>query len=191
MCAVNNFDPRSIRDNFLNLCNHQMIVKVGKVAVELAAYKNTPRTTYDHVIDPAFPEFGRVASVQGIKNLPMPLSNLNLVVSRETLRAVNEIETRLLKTKNLWVWLKDNNFNIHKKVQRINSRNVSKRWPAFHKWMQDNIEAKDQELFIKDLKRYVGRKDLWSPGPRIKSTDGKVVACNGLIRIQGSGYENL
>jgi hypothetical protein len=61
--------------------------------------------------------------------------------------------------------------------------NIKKRWPELKAWMDDHVPNNQQREFLRTLKRYVGRTDLWSPGPRIRGKDGEVVACKGLIQI--------
>jgi len=172
---------------FLNLNNHLTVIEFKGERLELPAYKNTPRVEYSSVEHPKFPEFGQIILASNVKNLPLPMKGLNLVVSRETLRAVNEIEHRVLnkewKGSSIQDWLDENDLKIRPKIRYISMENIEEKWPALKDWFDTHVPKNQQRDFLRTLKRYVGRNDLWSPGPRIWDKDGNVVACRGLVQI--------
>jgi len=174
--------------NFLNLNNHLTVVLIQGKLVKLPAYKKTPRVEYAYVEHPKFKEFGKIAIAMEIKNLPVPMRNLNLVISREALRAIREIENRLLKKKwrgeSMEEWLFNNDLKIRPKIRFITIENMATRWPALKEWFDKHIPADQQREYLLNLRRYVGRNDLWSPGPRIRNKAGEVIACDGLIQIK-------
>ena len=172
---------------FLNLNNHLTVVEIQGERIKLPSYKNTPRVEYTFVNHPKFPEVGQIAMATNVKNLPLPMKGWNLVVSRETLRAVGEIENRLLNKKwkgeSIQEWMDSTDVSLRPKIRYISMENIEKRWPELKIWMDEHVPNNQQREFIRTLKRYVGRTDLWSPGPRIRDKDGEVVACKGLIQI--------
>jgi hypothetical protein len=148
--------------------------------------------SYESIED--HPSFLRVAKEDSIENLPLPMKGLNLVVSHETVKAAVMIGRRLLKKKfteeqeeSLYYWLQKNNLQsvYKKKIRHISSRNYEKRWPELFEWFQKNIPMEEQSNYIKELKRYTVRNDLWAPGPRIRNEQGEVIACKGLINFYG------
>lgn len=176
----------------VNLNNHKMVVVDNLRAYSLESRKDTPRTEYNYQAGDASWKLN--AGVSTIKNLSLPMKQLggyvNLVVSRETLRAVNEIEARLLKKADLWKWLtiqkhilKAEGTSLKKKLRRINSYNVEREWPEFDSWLTLSIPSNERIKFLEDIKKYVLREDLWSPGPRVKDKNEQVIACEGLIQI--------
>ena len=176
-----------------NITNHKMKVEDNGKIIVLKNMKANPRTEYDYKrVDDSTWELEAVVS--GIKDLPPKFQGKQLVVSRETLRAVNELEANILKKYDLWGWLirykqireleSQEDFNIKDKLHKINSKNTERVWPDFYYWVNDNIPTEEHEDFYVNLKRYVGRDDLLSPGPRTKDADGNVVACKGLMTIK-------
>ena len=171
-----------LKYNFINLNNHKTVVLIGENKIELKGYKRTPRVEYEYETNLDYPEFGLNAIAARIKNLPFSYFGVNLIVSRECLRAMNEIARRLLQREGLKVWLDENRININKKF-RIPYRILGEKWAEFKQWLNKNIPYEEQESFYDDLRRYVGRDDMWSPGPRVRDKNNNVIACKGLLKI--------
>ncbi len=175
----------------LNINNHSMTVFDKGFPVVLKNYKNNPRTVYDYLEGEE--TWMLNARVSEVRNLPIPFRDHHLVVSRETLRAVQEIEVRLLKRAGLMEWLiaqkeqllKESKvpLSVKDKLQSINPRNIERKWPEFNQWLHDNILPEDIQQLLIDIKKYVAREDLWCPGPRVKNETGDVIACRGLMQM--------
>jgi hypothetical protein len=133
-------------------------------------------------LDTKYPQFGLKAVANKVNNLPLPLRNVNIVVSRECVRAINEIARRLLGRNGLKQWLQYNGYSL-KKFRHISVKNMRKKWPELKQWFDEHIPEEEHHEFLRELRRYVGRTDIWSPGPRIRDKQNKVIACKGLIRI--------
>jgi hypothetical protein len=178
--------------SFLNLNNHKTVVKVGDKFIELPAYKNTPRVEYAYTPQPGKPAYAKTAMAVRVNNLPLPLRKINIVVSRETVRAVKEIEDRILDKKwsgkqSLREWLRETDQHIRPRIKHVSMRNIDKKWPELKTWMDDHVPSVSHHEFLDTLRRYIGRDDLWSPGPRIRNKKNEVVACDGLIQFISGG----
>ena len=187
-----------LEKSFINICPHETYVEVtGGEIIRLATYKNTPRVVYAYQGIEGQPSFLRVAKETHIDNLPLPMKGINFVVSHETIKAAVAIGRRLLKKKSknqeqsLYYWLKENNLQekYKKKIRYLSARNVADKWPELNEFLDENISEEEKGKYLKELKRYTARGDLWAPGPRVRNDKGEIKACKGLINFYGiKGY---
>jgi len=183
-----------LEKSYLNMCPHETHVEItdGEI-IRLVTYKNTPRVVYEyHGID-GQPSFLRVAKETHIDNLPLPMKGINIIVSHETIKATAAIGKRLLKKKfddqeqSLYYWLKENNLQekYKKKIRYLSAKNIADKWPELNEFLNRNIPEEEKEKYLKELKRYTARGDLWAPGPRVRNDKGEIKACKGLINFYG------
>jgi len=166
--------------SFLNLNNHETVVRVQGTDYRLPSYKNTPRAKYKtmNIDDVCF-----VVTTTEVINLPLPLKEeLNYVVSREVLRATHVLEKKILEIPGLINVFKEaglkNPGDVFEKIRWITRNTLDQRWPKLAEFLK---ASEHSDLFM-DIKKYVGREDLFAPGEKIQE-EGKTVACKGLIKV--------
>ena len=178
---------KNLEKDWLNICNHELKVEItaGKMVV-LPSYKNTPRVVYEyHSID-GKPSFCREAIEVKVNNLPLPMPGVNFVVSRETIRAMSNIGLRLIKKdfgtgETLMDWMQANNISLKGKLRKLSNKNIKRKFPELDEFIQRNVPLEEQANYLKELKRYIARDDIWAPGPRIRDENQNIEACKGLL----------
>jgi hypothetical protein len=178
--------------NYINLNNHKTVVVYLGIPYELVSYKNSPRAVYCRIPDPNGDGISHIMRTTGISNMPIPIKGIKYVVSREVIRATRVLESRILRTHGLEQWLKQQGIkDFSKKVKFLKKENIAKEWPEFDNWLNKNKKEGRIEFF-QDIKKYVGRNDLYAPGPKIRGMDNSVQACDGLIsNLDEDIYEDI
>jgi len=179
-------EKETLKKSWLNICNHELKVEIGTDSITLPAYKNTPRVIYNYITKENQPTFCREAIEIEVKNLPLPMPGINFVVSRETIRAMSNIALRLIKEKTatgetLYDFLVVNNITLNGKLRKLNPKNIKNKFPELDEFIQRNIDPENQGEYIKKLKRYISRDDIWAPGPRVRDKENNIEACKGLL----------
>jgi len=166
--------------NYINVNNHKTVVIHMDEEYDLVAYKNNPRAEYMRTPDPRNAVAYKMTTI-GISNMPLPVKDIKYVVSREVIRATRVLEQRILRTPGLKEWLIQQGIkDFAKKVRFISIKTLADKWPEFDIWL-DEHKGTEKTVFFKDIKRYVGRLDLFAPGPKVRNIDNSIQACDGLI----------
>jgi len=173
--------------SLLNLNNHKMVVEDSKgKRWPLERYHACPRAEYLELLDPKNPGVINLKTV-GIKHMPMVQKRFNYVISRETLRAQKVLEKRILSHQGLKEFLDGKGLSdkdFIEKIKYISPSNLETRWPDFYNWIKSQPEDSffGPDVFYKNIKKYVGRNDLYAPGPKGRDDNNEVTHCRGLIQ---------
>ena len=170
-------------NNFVSLCGHKTTTFFpgeGKdklqgekgTFLEFPTYSRTPRVEYIELPDDN--GFSYRTLIDRVSNLPGPLPGKNLIVSRQVIDAVWQIAKRLIEDPRLAnVPLAE--IKAIKKLGYFKVVGKDSPTPSLKKVVQE-----DKEFFL-DLKLYLYRDDLFSPGRIIRDKNNKTIAAYKLI----------
>jgi len=161
--------------------NHDIVVQVQDEFWRMEPRGSHWKVQYTSIKIGAIGTLMKATAVMRIQN---PNLDLNYIVSRETLRAIMEIEKHLLETNNLQSVVDQiGRDKFKKKLRRSSVYTFAKRMPYLKKHMDECVLPALHNEYFKELKKYLFRDDVWSPGPRIRKNNHETIACRGLIQL--------
>jgi hypothetical protein len=180
-------NTEKIQREYISLCGHKTRVFFPSTEgedtlrgekgffVTFTGHKKTPRVLYKEVqVD----ELTCVLEEDGIKDLPLPLSGRKLIVSRDTLRAIQSMDLKLHKA---FPSLYQLTPGQEKKIRKVSFSDIALRMPVIHGILQ-SVPGEERRSLFMDLKRYLYRDDIVAPGQQVRGADNKIVAAYKLLK---------
>ena len=178
---------QSLQTNFVNMTPHELVIHTDLGTVSLEKSERPIRVEYIYEPLESHPGFG-IKLIAKRVNVPISGMKINYIVSRMCIFGMQEIGQRLLSKYGLQYWLCEQEIDIGPRFRWIGYDDLEKKWPEFKVWMNEHISLQEQREYYRELKRYIGRRDIWTPGPKAEDNQGNITGCKGLIQWVDDAY---